>query len=282
MPKDKTASHPVIWPWVVFFLLVIGVSLVVVFNNSDLTPSALKQRFSKDTTVASPQVANVTDNKADIEKIVAKFILDNPQLILDSVQRHQAERASADEVTRRDSAKKAIVTQQKAIFNDPNSPVMGNPQGDVTLVEFFDYSCGFCKRAAPSVATLIKDDPQLKIVFKEFPVLGKRSEMAGNVSLAVYQIAPDLYLDFHMKLMMNGVNSEDELIALATSYGIDEVALRDHMNGDKAEDMFAKNRDLATALGIRGTPAFIIGEEIFYGAIPLEQMTAAIAKARQK
>ncbi len=217
-------------------------------------------------------------SKTEIEKIVAEYIQNNPQAILDSVNKHQQNSAEAEE-------KKAQITikdKLAEIENNPSSPIAGNAKGDVVIVEFFDYSCGYCKKVLPTITKLIEEDKNVKFVFKELPILGPNSELAAKAALAVYAIAPEKYFAFHKKLMGERVYGQENLNASATELGIDAAAMAKKMNSPEIEKIIAADRELATNVGIRGTPAFIVGGELVPGAIDYDAFKTLIAKARAK
>lgn len=217
-------------------------------------------------------------DKQEVEKIVREFILENPDVIIESMKRKQLNQQKQAQ----QQVKQLVEAHYEAITNDPADPVIGNPEGDVVLVEFFDYNCGYCKHVLPSVKEILETDKNVKIVLKEMPILGESSVIASQVSLAVYQVAPDKYLDFHTAVMnMEGRKTMDSLVQLAESLGIDGEKVRETANSSKVNQILAKNRALAQALNIRGTPAFIIGKDVFPGAVSVEVMKEAIKSIRE-
>jgi protein-disulfide isomerase len=165
------------------------------------------------------------------------------------------------------------------IFFAEGSPVGGNPDGDVTLVEFFDYNCGYCKRVMPAVEAVAEADPNLRIVYKEFPILSEGSMIAARAALA--SRAQDLYEPFHEALMgFEGRIGESEVFAIAEGVGLDVEQLREDMGSDAVTAEIAANMDLARALQINGTPAFVVGDQVIPGAVPQAQLESAIAEAR--
>jgi protein-disulfide isomerase len=150
------------------------------------------------------------------------------------------------------------------------------------LVEFYDYSCGYCKKVFPSVAKLIEEDKNLKVVFKEFPILGPNSVITAKAALAANIIAPEKYLEVHEKLMNSRITSKENLIDIVSSLGIDKDKLSSEMESDKVQKIIDDNKDLARDLGISGTPAFVIGDEFVPGAVSFEQMKEIIKQQREK
>ncbi len=174
-----------------------------------------------------------------------------------------------------------IVARRDEVLNDPASPVGGNPDGDVTLVEFFDYQCPYCKTIFPSIQALLAEDRELRYVFKEIPILGKDSVFAARAALAARRQGK--YLEFHMALMpTRGKLTETRVMWLAEKVGLDVGRLRRDMADRTIGDMIRRNLELADALGIYGTPAFIIGDTQVPGAVEIDTLKTLIARERQR
>lgn len=228
---------------------------------------------------ASSQAADKFNDtqRQEIDKMIRSYIMENPQVILDAVQRMQ----SQAEEGRKDLAKKNLVSSRDKLLNDPNSPTSGNPKGDVTIVEFFDYRCGYCKRVVPTLMKAVKDDGNVRVVYKELPILGPKSVVASRASLAVWKLAPEKYEAFHTALMANkGSFSELKIHSIASNLKIDGNAVIKSMKSDSIEADLGENHALAQSLGISGTPAFIIGNELVPGAVDLDTLKGLIKKAR--
>jgi protein-disulfide isomerase len=177
----------------------------------------------------------------------------------------------------------AVASNAAALFSSPHQVTLGNPNGDVTLVEFFDYSCGFCKRAVPDMMTLIKDDPNVKIVLKELPILGPGSAEAARVAVAVRMQSPDgqKYLAFHQELLAGaGPASKERALAAAKDQGLDLTQLERDIASDEIGATLSEDVKLATALGIAGTPSYVVGDKVVPGAVGLAALKAKIAAAR--
>ena len=204
------------------------------------------------------------------------FILDNPQVLLDAVQRHEESQQAAEN----DAIKTALVEQKKELLNG-QSPVAGNPNGDVTIVEFFDYNCPYCRKAGPVITEAIAADKGLRIVYKEWPILGSNSQFAARAALASH--AQGKYEPFHQALMMSS-SSVDESSTLETAgkLGLDIERLKRDMESDAVKAELQRNFALAEKLRITGTPAFVIGEDIIRGFVGLDALQQSIASARQK
>ncbi len=213
----------------------------------------------------------------EIGKIIREYLLNNPEVIFEAARIHQ-ERQRQQQVQRdRDAVKK----HRAQLLANPHTVVGGNPDGDVTLVEFFDYQCGYCKRFAPTLEKIKKQDAKLRVVYVEFPILGPDSIRAAQAALAARN--QKRYIEFHEALMrVNGKLDEKTLMTVARSVGLDTERLRQDMETPAILNMVSDNGRLAQALNITGTPALIVGDQIARGAVPLEQLTAMIAKARAK
>ena len=216
------------------------------------------------------------DQKKSIEEIVRAYILKNPEIIREAVEALQAkEQQSADE-----RRAEAMAKLKDELVSDPSSPVLGNPQGDVTVVEFFDYRCPYCKRTAPVVDQLVKEDGRIRRVMKEFPILGPESVLASRAVLAAH--AQGKYEVLHRLLIgAKGALDQDTVMKLAKEAGADMPRLKRDMASPEIDEALKKNRDLAGALEITGTPAFIIGREFVPGAADLEAFKAVVARARK-
>jgi protein-disulfide isomerase len=216
------------------------------------------------------------DQRQAIETIIHDYLIKNPEVLLDALQ------AAEDHVKSetKDKVAKALRERHREIFDDPATPVGGNPKGDVSLVEFFDYRCPYCKQVQPSIQSLLGEDRQLRFVYKELPVLGRESVLAARAALAAR--AQGKYEAFHTVLMASkGQLGEDVVYKLAASVGLDVERLKRDMGSHEIERILKANLDLADALEIHGTPGFIVGDQIVPGAIDLGAMKQLIADARK-
>lgn len=232
----------------------------------------------KSSNVAPPVPQQAGLAKEDVGPLVREYLLANPELIEEVQQALQAQR---DEESQK-LALAAIDKNRDAIFNAPEDMVIGNPNGDITLVEFFDYNCGFCKRAMEDVVKIIETDNNVRVVLKEFPILGPDSLAAHQVSMAFRKLAPEKYGEYHMALLGADVRATEALaIDLAADYGVSEEALREGMADPAIEDSIRKAYTLADALGISGTPSFVIGDETVFGAVGSDTLLTKIDNMRQ-
>ena len=227
--------------------------------------------------VAGAEQASGQRSVEEVEKIVREYLLKNPEVIFEAVDRHREKQRQQQ--AQRDRA--ALRQHRQKLLADPDSFVGGNPGGDVTLVEFFDYRCGYCKQFAPTLLGITRQDPKLRVVFKEFPVLGPDSFRAAQAALAARN--QGYYLAFHQALMgVGGKLTDDTIMTVARSVGLDTDRLKKDMEAPKVLNILGNNHRLARALRIDGTPTLIVGDEIARGAIPLQELAAMVARARAK
>jgi protein-disulfide isomerase len=226
---------------------------------------------------AGNEVAGVADDMHvdEFQRRVRRYLTENPEVIVEAMQRYEARRA----VAARDEIKIALAEHEVALLRDPASPVGGNPQGDVTLVEFSDYNCPYCRRVAPVLAEAEAADPMLRIVYKEIPILGPDSVYAAKAALAADRQGK--YMAFHRALMSaKGVAAEGLILAIAAKLGLDVARLKADVEDPAIQAAIDRNLALSRALRITGTPSFVVGSEIARGAIDLEAMQALIREAR--
>jgi len=217
--------------------------------------------------------------RGDIETIVRNYLLAHPEVLEEAMAELSKRQAAADAAKHEAS----IATNADTIFNSPRGVVIGNKEGDVTFVEFFDYNCGYCKRAMTDMLDLMKADSKLKVVLKEFPVLGQGSVEAAQVAVAVRMQDPGgkKYLDFHQKLL-GGRGQADKVRALAVAkeLGLDMARLEKDMSGPEAKATIEENFKLAEDMGMNGTPSYVIGKHIVVGAVGLDGLREKISQAR--
>ena len=217
--------------------------------------------------------------KSAIQDIIKSYLTkDNPEVLMEAMKELQTrEQTSAQAKT-----DAAIKTYTDKIFNDPNSPVGGNPKGDVTIVEFFDYQCGYCKMAEAPIEKLLKEDKNIRFIYKDFPILGAVSVEAGKASLASFKQGLAKYIKFHDALMGQKDHlSSDTIYKVAKDSGLDVEKLKKDMASDEIAAQVKANQELGGNVGVRGTPLFIIGEQVFPGALQDEQLKKAVDDARK-
>lgn len=210
---------------------------------------------------------------------VRAYLLQNPEVIFEAVAEFERRNAQAQG----DMDVALVQANADALFNDPMSWVGGNPEGDVTLVEFLDYKCGFCKRAMPEVDALLEQDGNVRVIVKELPILGPESDLAARFAISVLDLAgPEAYDSVHVELMgYDGSITPDYLEEVATDLGLalDEIVA--HMDSDTVSTVIDNNRALAQRLQISGTPTFVMGEQMIRGFVPADSLIEAAAIARQ-
>jgi protein-disulfide isomerase len=217
--------------------------------------------------------------RGDIEAIVRNYLIAHPE-VLEEAMAELSKRQAAAEAKKHEAS---VAENAETIFNSPRGVVLGNRDGDVTFVEFFDYNCGYCKRAMADMLDLMKSDPKLKIVLKEFPVLSQGSVEAAQVAVAVRMQDPTgkKYLDFHQKLL-GGRGQADKARALAAAKeaGLDVARIEKDMATPEVRATIEENFKLAEAMGMNGTPSYVIGKQVVIGAVGLESLREKIGIAR--
>ena len=212
-----------------------------------------------------------------IEKIVHDYLVKHPEVLEEAMEELQKRQQAAEAVKHKD----AVKAHAQQLFNSPDEVVLGNPKGNVTFVEFFDYNCGYCKRAMGDMLTLLKSDPNLKIVLKEFPVLGPGSVEAARVAVAVRMQAPKKYLEFHTKLLGGRGHADGaRALAVAKEIGLDMDRVRKDIKSPEVDKTLKQDFGLAQALGLNGTPSYVVGDNVVVGAVGLATLKQKIANAR--
>ena len=224
-------------------------------------------------------LTELTDaERAQFRAEVRSYLMDNPQVIMEAVELLQTRDAEAQAV-----ADVSLVSDNAAaIFDDGYSWVGGNPDGDIVLVEFLDYRCGYCKKAHSDVAKLLESDGNIKLIVKELPILGEQSVLASRFAVATKQVAgDDSYHALHDALMaFNGDLTLPALRRLASTFGLDADAIEARMDSDEVTAEIAGTRALAQKLSISGTPTFVMHDELLRGYLPYDQMKAVVAEKR--
>jgi protein-disulfide isomerase len=217
--------------------------------------------------------------KSELERIIKDYIVSHPEVLQEAIAELDKRQAAADT----EKARAAVADNAETIFNSSRQVVLGNAKGDVTLVEFFDYNCAFCKRAMSDMLALLKDDPKLRVVLKEFPVLGPGSVEAAKVAVAVRMQDRNgkKYLDFHQKLLGGrGQADKAHAIAVAKEVGMDMARLDKDMASDEVKVSIEESLKLAETLGLNGTPSYIVGSDVVVGAVGLDMLRSKVAFAR--
>ena len=224
----------------------------------------------------APPPLNAEQKKA-VEDIIRQYLGDNPEVIVEALQAMEEKKQVAEQRKR----EQTLFLRRDALEKDPSSPVGGNPDGDVTIVEFFDYQCGYCKRVWASIRELLADDANIRYVFKEFPILGQESVVASRAALAAWNQGKEQYMALHTALMENrGGLTEAKIMAIAADAGLDVDQLRGDMDSPAVDQALRKNYRLARELNISGTPAFVIGDHLIPGAADLDSLKKLVAASR--
>lgn len=239
-----------------------------------LVEVAVAERIAEMETAPS---ASATMDTADLDTAIETFLLKNPRLL----ERMSVALESEIRAEEQERAQMALATLSDEIYNDPANIVLGNPDGDVTLVEMFDYNCGYCRQVVPDVMALIEEDPNLRVILKEFPILSQGSVDAARIGILVNEAGVD-YAQFHTALFSSrGAVSSETALDAAESLGLNRVMLELDMNNADVTSVIQRSYDIAQGLGISGTPTFIIGNEILPGAASKAELSRRIANMRE-
>jgi protein-disulfide isomerase len=217
------------------------------------------------------------DQRAEVEAIIKNYLIANPEIVgnaMDALQRKQ-DAAAADQQV------KAIADNKDLLFTSARQVVLGNPDGNVTLVEFFDYNCTYCRRAQADMKQLIAADKNLRVVLKEFPVLGEGSVEAAKVAVAVNMVAHDRYFDYHDAMLAErGQVNGERALAVAEELGIDKAKLTEAMKSPEVKATIDEVYDLAAKLALSGTPSYVTAKEVVVGAVGFDALKQKLDLAR--
>ncbi|WP_337184919.1 DsbA family protein [Shinella sp.] len=230
-------------------------------------------------TVAAPLPALALDDaqKKEIGAYIKEYLVENPEILIEVQEALQKKQEAQQQA----KAQSAITDNEKTIFTSPYDIALGNPKGDVTIVEFFDYNCGYCKRALSDMDEILKDDKNVRFVLKELPILGPDSLAAHKVSAAFRDLAPEKYGEFHRALLgAEGRATEESAIAIASGLGVSEADIRKTMTEKPHDDAVREAYSLANDLGITGTPSYVLGQEMVFGAVGADDLREKIANVR--
>jgi protein-disulfide isomerase len=232
---------------------------------------------------AAPQAASAQafsdGQRGEIETIIKNYLISHPEVLEDAMAELNKRQAAAEN----EKHEASVAENSDTIFNSPRGVLLGNKDGDVTFVEFFDYNCGYCKRAMTDMLDLMKSDSKLKVVLKEFPVLSQGSVDAAHVAVAVRMQDPGgkKYLDFHQRLLGGrGQADKARAIAAAKEAGLDVGRIEKDLASPEVAATIEENFKLAEAMGMNGTPSYVIGKQIVVGAIGLDGLKEKIGLAR--
>jgi protein-disulfide isomerase len=257
-------------------LLIVCAGLIVIgaFLGGRITAPA-QVAMAANTMSPSP-ASKVPFEKAALEKAIHDYLIANPEVLVEAMQ----ELEKKQDAERDNVAQKGIVEHQKELVGDPDSPISGNPSGDVTIVEFSDYQCPYCKRSHAAVKSVVAADGKVKLVYKDLPILGEASRIAAFAALASRN--QNKHEAFHNALMdFNGRLDRDRIMEIASSVGIDTAKLQKDMEDPKLKEIIEHNMALASDLGVKGTPAFVIGKQFVPGAVDADTLKQLIQEARK-
>ncbi len=232
--------------------------------------------FNNGGTLAQDTADKLTASETDaFQQRVRDYLLENPEVIVEALQAYEQRQKDAESERQRI----ALTEQRSNLVEDPLSPVLGNPEGDVTVVEFFDYRCPYCRQAADVLQELVAVDPNIRVVMKEYPILSQESVEAARVALAAAK--QDRYEVFHFALMEKGGSmSEAEVMAVAEASGLDIAQLQQDLQLPEIEEALRRNYALAEAIGVNGTPAMVVGNTLIPGVVSLERLRNLVADVR--
>ncbi|GGX49396.1 DsbA family protein [Saccharospirillum salsuginis] len=215
-------------------------------------------------------------SEQEVERIVRDYLLENPEVIVEAINVLRQREQAAEEA----AASEQLSGLENELVNAERDPVGGNPDGQITLVEFFDYNCGYCKRVNSTLQALIEDNPDLRVVYKEFPILSETSMTAARASLAVNALYPEQYETFHRRLLdqRGSLQQDSQVWDAVAQLDVDVEAVKTEAGKSWVQDTISRNHQLAQQLNITGTPTFIVGDSILRGAYPQADIQDAIDK----
>ncbi|MCH2546144.1 MAG: DsbA family protein [Alphaproteobacteria bacterium] len=231
---------------------------------------------------ANAQEKSRTFTESEIKELIAKTLMEQPEIIIESVQQMQV----AEQRNKAERARQVVQAYSSSLYKDKDSPKIGPENADVTVVEFFDYNCGYCKRSLATVQKLMDADKKVNFIFKENPMLAPNSVDAARASLAMYYLEPKHYFDYHNALFrLGGKFDEATLSSVAEGFGVDTDKFVKMMNSDRVKNHIDETQKLAARMGSQGVPVFIIGEEVIPGAVSyeaLQQQVNAVRAAKKE
>lgn len=280
MSRFMKKSNPAL-PFIVIASSIALISLLVYFLTKKSNGNDDKKENPAEIINASGLDKDKKVNNVEgVEEVVAKWIEANPQAIINSVSNMQ-KKAMEEQMK---NAQKNIGEKKDELFSDKKSPQFAPSGYDITIVEFYDYACGYCKKAQSSVEELLKEDKKVRIIFRDFPILGQPSKEMAEISVAVNLIEPSSFKKFHDALMTSNERGKDGALKIAKNTGINMSKLESVLSKDrsKIEKILEDNLALGSAIGINGTPGFVIGEELIPGALDLKALKEKISAVRKK
>jgi protein-disulfide isomerase len=225
----------------------------------------------------TPSAPLTAEQAEAVNRLVHDYLMNNPKVLQEAID--HAQEAARDEAEQK--VKAEMISRREELESDPTSPVLGNSKGDVTIVEFFDYRCPYCKASAPAVAALLVADKRVRLVLKDFPILGKESTFASRIALAVQKHGK--YAEYYKAMFaLKSPIDDAATLEIVKSIGLDPEQIRKESDASDIDTMLAHNFDLAKAIGVEGTPAFVLGDTLIPGAVTVEVLKEQIAALRGK
>lgn len=249
----------------------------ILLGSVALTLCATGSAFAETTTKADAHTDYVT--RDEFPELLREALVSKPDIMIEvmgALRKAQLEKAEKE-------ISEGLEKNSAALFEETDYPSIGSKDADITVVEFFDYHCGYCKRALPTINGLVKADKNVRVVFRDLPILSEDSSLAARAALAVHIVSPSKYFDFHTKLMkMNGKFTETILTDAAKSVGVDSTKFKEALDSKAITKMLDATQEVAKDIGVRGTPAFALPGEVIPGAVSLDELVDIIAKIRKE
>lgn len=246
------------------------------FKTTALATCAAALVFAAVPAHAADKTAFTPEQQTQLKDMMRDFIMENPEVMIESINKMKAK----EEQDQNASAIQSLDKHRAFLYNNPDMPSTGNPKGDITIVEFFDYNCGYCKRAYEAVQQTLDADKNVRFVFVELPILSPQSKIAANYAMAAHKQGK--YFEFHRAVMNSSEPKTEEMLQrTGKELGLDVEKLKKDANSDETKALLEKKTAVAQDLHISGTPGFIIGDQIIRGYVPYEGMKPMIADARK-
>lgn len=240
---------------------------------------SLVTAHASDARAAEEVKVETKNDKAFVEGVIKEYFQKNPDVVFNALVAYQQKQEEEKQKT----AQEKVQQHEDKLYDLDLTPAIGNVDGaDATVVEFFDYSCGYCRRSFPILQQLVKDDPKVRVLFKEFPILGKASEEASKAAVAVFITQPKKYFDAHQLFMTQRLRDKEAILKALEGIGVDAKAVEKAMDGEEVAKVLESADAVARSIGVNGTPAFIVNGQFVGGALSLDTFKQMIADARAK
>lgn len=258
-------------------LLIIIIFLVALFAYKTIkTPNAVSDKVAINS--ETNKIENRQDEVAKTEKIVREYLLKNPEIIIQAIEILQHRKKDEMEL----KANEYIKNNQSEINNSSVSPIIGNPEGNLIIVAFYDYNCGYCKKGSSYVDQLIQSDKDIKVILRPLPIIGDSAFYMSSIALAVYKLAPSKFSDVHLGLMAMSNITKESVEKLLLDNDLDPVLIEEEASKENIKEILNKNRQLARNLNIQGVPAYIVNGKLIPGMMDLDQLKNIISNIRSE